>query len=147
MQNTQAWKQGNYHKSICISCKIYYCRLFETRSWWQVRIASSPFNEVYLLSKFDFSSSSMTHFADFEQFKIASNFTASRQVKIAPTCLLLLFLGRSVISLSLDKMLSHKRHCKPSLYDKKFKNHSWGLAQIIFSDWISRNQGLPGFPS
>ena len=37
------------------------------------------------------------HFADFEQFKIGSHFADFGQVKIEPTCLFLLFLGRSLL--------------------------------------------------
>ena len=55
-------------------------------------------NEVYLLSKFDISSFSMSgdidfqanHLANFEGFKIDSSFADFGQVKIDPYCLLLL---------------------------------------------------------
>ena len=66
----------------------------------------------------------MTHFADVEQFKIVSNFTTFRQVKIDPTNLFLLTLGRSQLLYCIWTSCSVKKQWKPSLFDKKFKNHS-----------------------
>ena len=92
-------------KEICKSHVIirYWCQYLLRRSTqW------NPLNVVYLLSKFDVSSFSMTediyiyiyiyiqtgNFAAFEHFKIDSYFTDLEEVKIGPACLLL-SLGRS----------------------------------------------------
>ena len=50
--------------------------------------------------------------AAFEQFKIDCYFVDFGQVKINPTCLILLILG---------KMLGRKKQSKPSLSDKKIQ--------------------------
>ena len=84
------------------------------------------------MSKFDVSNFSMTeykdfqtgHFADSEQFKIDSHFVDFGQVNIDSICLYLLDLGSSFIWLDLGKMLGCKKQSKPSLIDKKFKNHA-----------------------
>ena len=64
----------------------------------------NPFNNVYLLSKFDVSSFSLTgdielsnwSFCDFEQFKGGIHFTNFGQVKTVPICcFLLLWTGHS----------------------------------------------------
>ena len=85
-------------------------------------------NEVYLLSKSDVSSFSMTrdfqtgNFAAFKQFKIDSHFANFRQLKVDPNCSSLLTLGRSVILLTLGKTLGREKQSKPSPFDKKIKN-------------------------
>ena len=72
-------------------------------------------NEVYLLSKFDVSSFSMTrdfqtdNFADFEQFKIDSYFADFGQFKIDPNSIYLTnFAQVTAILLTLGKTLDHK---------------------------------------
>ena len=82
------------------------------------------------------------HFADFGHFKIDSHLVVFGQVKIDPTFSFLLTLGRSVILLSLGKMLGLKKQSKLSPFNKKCKNHPLGLAQVIFNDLISLNQEL-----
>ena len=57
-------------------------------------------------------------FVDFEQFKIDIDFVDFRKVKIDPSHSCLLSLDRSVILLSLGKMLGHEEQCKPSPFDK-----------------------------
>ena len=84
-------------KEIChviISCHHYHLR--RSTHW-------NPFNDVYLLSKFDVSSFSVTedidfqtgYFADFEQFKVDIYFANFGQVRIDPVFSLLLTLDRS----------------------------------------------------
>ena len=60
-----------------------------------------------------------SHFADFEQFKIDSQFANLGQVKIDPNCqLLLLWAGHNYL-LSLGNMLGHK---KQSPLKSNFRN-------------------------
>ena len=85
-------------KEIChviMSCHHYPLR--RSTQW-------KPFNNVYLLSKFDVSSFSMTEdiqifkmviLLDFEQFKVDIYFTNFGQVKINPIWSILLTLDRS----------------------------------------------------
>ena len=56
--------------------------------------------------------------------------------------LILTILGRSIILLSLGKTLGRKKQSKPSVLQKKLKNHAWDLAKVIFNDSISGNQEL-----
>ena len=44
--------------------------------------------------------------------------------------------------MSLGKMLDHEKQCKHSPLDKKIKNQALRLAQVIFDDSVSPNQGL-----
>ena len=63
-------------------------------------------------------------------------------VKTAPTGSFLLTLGRSVILLSFDKMLHHKKQSKSSPLDKKCQNYAQDLPQVIFNDLVRGNQKL-----
>ena len=39
-------------------------------------------------------------------------------------------------------MLGHGKQSKPTLFDKKFKNDAWDLAQVIFNESVNENQEL-----
>ena len=90
-------KQVNFYLTIFhdTTLKSYF------EPWLRQGAQWNSLNEVYLLSKFDISSFSMTkdfqtgNFDDFEQFKIDSHFAVFGQVIINPNCLSLLTLGRS----------------------------------------------------
>ena len=103
------------------------------------------------MSKFDVSSFSKTW--DIQIFKLVIMLTLRSLMLIAiqltlgqPNLILIIHFSDyeqlTVISLSLDKMLGCKKQSKPSLFDKKLRNHAEGLAQVIFNYSISHNQKL-----
>ena len=63
------------------------------------------------------------NFADFEKLKIDSHFGDFRQVKIDPTCSLLLTLGRSQLYCFGQGIRLHKTIQTLSIW-QKFKNHA-----------------------
>ena len=80
----------------------------------------NPLTEVYLLSKFHFSSFCINgdfengRFAYLEQFQIISHSPDFGKVKMDPICSFLLTLGRLFILLTFGKMLGCEKQFKPS---------------------------------
>ena len=136
-----------------ISCE--YSKIFrETFFMEQFRRLSTqwdPLNEIYLRFKFDVSS--LFHdwrYIDFETghfFDLSSSKLMVILLTLGKSKLTLLvhfngFGQATVILLSLGKTLGPEKQFKLSPFDKKFKNHAWDLAQVIFNDSISGNQEL-----
>ena len=104
--------------------------------------------------RFDASCFSMTweidfqtgHLSDFEQFKVDSH-SAHFLLTLGKSKLTILvyfsdFGHITVILLRLGKMLGCKKQSKHPPFDKKFRNHIQGPAQVVFNDSISQNEEL-----
>ena len=79
-----------------------------------------------------------THFADLKQFKIDSHFATLGKSKLTLFVYFNEFGQVTIVLLGLGKT-GGKNNPNPH---KKFKNHAWNLAQVIFNDLISMNQEL-----
>ena len=80
--------------------------------------------------------------ADFEQFKIDSDFTVLGQFKIDSNPSFALLWAVHCYFTELGQHIKSRKTSKPSPFDKRFENHAQDLAQILFNDSISGNQEL-----
>ena len=104
-----------------------------------------PNGTLWMLYKFDVSGLYMT--GDIWIFKLfISKFMVILLLWASQNWLYLFVLTEfgpaTFILLSLGKMLGRGKQSKPTLFDKKFKNDAWDLAQVIFNESVNENQEL-----
>ena len=82
------------------------------------------------------------HFADLEQFKFDNHLLTLGKSKLIPLLYFnKIWAGDSYFN-EFGQDVEPQKTIQTSMFDKKFKNPAWDMAELIFSDSISGNQEL-----